>query len=491
MLSMDPDGYLYPCIRYMESSLGTDRPPLRIGHVNIGIAQTECDKKCVDCLNKIDRRTESTDECFYCPIAEGCSWCFPAGTKITTPNGLVNIEELCVGDRVIDKDGDVQTVEKNLERKTDELIYVKATGLPDLLTTKEHPFWAKPVISKKGNLPIYGDPRWIPAGELRKTDRIALFIPEIGTKDVDKNFAYIIGRYVGDGWKTPSGRNKHPYQYYICTPFDEAESFEKYLNNANIKYSRYKNKTVEEFRLSISGDDYLVEILDDCGRYAKDKHVPNDVKFWNRESIIAFLNGYFAADGSYDKRHSVRRFSSISYELILGISELVRMVYHKNVNVTKRIPNPVGVIDGRKINQSVSYEGRYYETEPQRKYYEYDDELHVMWVNVSESKLPVPKFQYVYNLTVSNTHSYIANGAIVHNCSAYNYQENGTPDSRCTYICDMHKARSLANAYFWNTWYRKTNKPERFEIHCPDEWAIPIIGEEELNRLKDLAKEDY
>ena len=75
MLSMDPDGWLYPCIRYMESSLGSDREPLRIGHVNFGIAQRECDKQCVECLNKIDRRTESTDECFYCPIAEGCSWC--------------------------------------------------------------------------------------------------------------------------------------------------------------------------------------------------------------------------------------------------------------------------------------------------------------------------------------------------------------------------------------------------------------------------------
>lgn len=75
MLSMDPDGYLYPCIRYMESSLGTDIKPLRIGHVDIGIAQTECEKNCVDCLNSITRRTQSTDECYYCPIASGCSWC--------------------------------------------------------------------------------------------------------------------------------------------------------------------------------------------------------------------------------------------------------------------------------------------------------------------------------------------------------------------------------------------------------------------------------
>lgn len=75
MLSMDPDGYLYPCIRYMESSVGNDVPPLRIGSVNEGIGQTKCTRDCINCLNNITRRTQSTDECYYCPIAEGCSWC--------------------------------------------------------------------------------------------------------------------------------------------------------------------------------------------------------------------------------------------------------------------------------------------------------------------------------------------------------------------------------------------------------------------------------
>ena len=75
MLSCDPDGYLYPCIRYMESSLGDQRDPFRIGDVDNGIGQCKlhCDR--LDCLNCIDRRTQSTDECYYCPIAEGCSWC--------------------------------------------------------------------------------------------------------------------------------------------------------------------------------------------------------------------------------------------------------------------------------------------------------------------------------------------------------------------------------------------------------------------------------
>ena len=87
MLSCDPDGYLYPCIRYMESSLGDSREPLRIGHVNEGIAQCSKYAKCVDCLNCVNRKTQSTDECFYCPIAEGCSWCSAYNYQV---NGTVD-----------------------------------------------------------------------------------------------------------------------------------------------------------------------------------------------------------------------------------------------------------------------------------------------------------------------------------------------------------------------------------------------------------------
>lgn len=87
MLACDPDGYLYPCLRYMESSIGADRTPYRIGHVDTGIGSKcdECER--IDCLHSIDRRTQSTDECFYCPIAEGCSWCSAYNHQVfNTPN---------------------------------------------------------------------------------------------------------------------------------------------------------------------------------------------------------------------------------------------------------------------------------------------------------------------------------------------------------------------------------------------------------------------
>ena len=75
MIACDWDGEIYPCIRYMEMSLGNDQPKLPIGNVEDGIMQCHKHLNCVECLKNIDRRTQSTDECFYCPIAEGCSWC--------------------------------------------------------------------------------------------------------------------------------------------------------------------------------------------------------------------------------------------------------------------------------------------------------------------------------------------------------------------------------------------------------------------------------
>lgn len=75
MIACDWDGQIYPCIRYMPMSLGDRREPMVLGNVDDGILQTNKCRACFELLRSVDRRTQSTDECFNCPIAEGCSWC--------------------------------------------------------------------------------------------------------------------------------------------------------------------------------------------------------------------------------------------------------------------------------------------------------------------------------------------------------------------------------------------------------------------------------
>lgn len=75
MLAVDYKGDIYPCLRYMESSVGSTRDPYIIGNLYDGICNNieHCNR--VDCFNCITRRSQSTDECYYCPIAQGCGWC--------------------------------------------------------------------------------------------------------------------------------------------------------------------------------------------------------------------------------------------------------------------------------------------------------------------------------------------------------------------------------------------------------------------------------
>ena len=73
--SIDYKGDIYPCIRYMESSLNGKQKPVIIGDIFNGYNQTQEQQENIKLLSNITRRSQSTDECFNCPIAEGCAWC--------------------------------------------------------------------------------------------------------------------------------------------------------------------------------------------------------------------------------------------------------------------------------------------------------------------------------------------------------------------------------------------------------------------------------
>lgn len=98
MISVDPDGDIFPCIRFMESSLGTSIEPIKIGNVHTGISTTEEEKKREDSVTVITRRSQSNDICYDCPVGEGCAWCtglnyqlFGTPDKRTTFNCVMHI----------------------------------------------------------------------------------------------------------------------------------------------------------------------------------------------------------------------------------------------------------------------------------------------------------------------------------------------------------------------------------------------------------------
>lgn len=320
------------------------------------------------------------DNGFFKPMDEedNNNWCFKAGTKVLTPSGNRNIEELKIGDEVITGSGNIEKVENILNRHAEDTCNVKVAGIGSIYTTSEHPFLAKQFLYiDNDEMECFSEPSWVKASDLKFGDKVATRNHEFEKKYDEDNDVI---------WTTVySSEATEPYEVYNLTVSNE----HTFIANGVVVHNCGGTGAM----LSCDPDGYLYP----CIRYM---------------------------------------------ESSLGCSQK---------------PMRIGNVD---------------EGIAQREEY----------------KCNVDCLDCITRRSQSTDECYycpIASGCSW--CSAYNFQETGTPNKRVTYICDMHKARSLANVYYWNTWYRKQNKDERFEMHCPKEWALEIISEEEYDKLLKLS----
>jgi len=87
MAAIDWKGDFYPCIRYMESSLGQSIKPLKVGSIRDGIYETEDAKAVADMFSEVTWYSQQPDECLDCEISGGCSWCSAYNYQVFgTPN---------------------------------------------------------------------------------------------------------------------------------------------------------------------------------------------------------------------------------------------------------------------------------------------------------------------------------------------------------------------------------------------------------------------
>lgn len=76
MLAFDTDGSIYPCLRYAPLSMGEELAnKCIIGNIETGLASQPHEKCFLESLRGITRRSQSTDECWNCPISSGCATC--------------------------------------------------------------------------------------------------------------------------------------------------------------------------------------------------------------------------------------------------------------------------------------------------------------------------------------------------------------------------------------------------------------------------------
>lgn len=353
--------------------------------------------------------------------------CFAAGTLVLTEEGYWPIEELRVGQKVLTHRGRWRAITSVMRRDNAELLTIHAQGVPGVVTTEEHPFFARHRTMKwspevKQNVRVFGDPAWVEAGKLSNDYYLGQVLPEVRDDDRSEAFWFMIGRYLADGWIVDSKRtstvepghrgsriNSYKHAIVICANDTKSPALEAAIREAGFTPSMSRERTVNKFTFYSAE---LVEFLRAFGRYAHGKRIPNFALALPQNKAKALLDGYMAGDGHQFALGCT--VNTVSKALALGMALVAQRAYGVVATVRRNKMPPTTVIEGRTVNQR-DFFSLTIPTSNRSGFVEAD----YGWKLVR--KVEKSGVGTVFNISVEEDESYIADGAVVHNCQAFSH----------------------------------------------------------------------
>ena len=360
-----------------------------------------------------------------CIASIGVHACYAADTLVTTSNGYKNIQDVVVGDKVLTISGLYEDVVNTIVTENKDTLKVSGSSFLSFEATADHPIYVATKNSETNSYE-YGFKN-IENIDISK-DMLVYSInnnstmPDIDFKNINytsESFWELLGLFVADGWTENPRRNDH--RVILCSEKNEEEK--KYISNlfleSGITFRLEEVRTTYKYNFHIKGNN-IYDIALMFGRGAKNKEIPGFVFDLPKNYIKAFIKGYLYGDGSSeDWGYSYR---TVSTKLAIGITSLVAKAYGKVGTINKNIRSNTSIIEGRTVNQSDIYSC--YIRNNTRSYI-IDGENILCKINSIEEG---SKNISVYNLTVANNSTFVANNIITHNCGAiiadeplYNY----------------------------------------------------------------------
>ncbi len=401
-------------------------------------------------------------------VLDNATYCLPAESLVMTERGSRPIVGVEAGDRVWSlKDGalSLEVVSESRQTGVKPLLTVK-TQNRTLRCTDNHPVLVtKRLKGDRTQRKATWGQEWIPAGELCVGDLLvtATELPEHGvrscpTREVTEGFAEFCGLLLGDGnvhrdsvsiARSDDARYMDHYRQGMEAEFEAgvvggAVATAPVRLQEGVRTTRFSSRAAsrELTELGLSGT-------------AHTKSVPEWVFQLAPDLRAAFLRGFCDADGSVDKKGHLSAHSANEVllrqvrELFIGLGVPVcniraqrgwvklpdgRKVF--SVMWTFKASNPevnAAVIGSRDPSDL----GRMRAGKPwAKKAYRYADKFagapvapagcgHARVRSVERGEIGVP----VYDLTVPGTHSFIAEGVVVHNSNIQTQREMAYTDA--------------------------------------------------------------
>lgn len=414
----------------------------------------------------------------------GCArGCFYPNEMVLLENGMEKpISEINIGDKVMNHNGNINEVKQVYTYDIEEECYIiKGKGREEIHCTNNHQFYIKKCKScdnpsyksswcketcRRSELCSYEKTHevgFVPANELEVGDMLAYPKPKlkplsiekidlfdyidtskrfyvndetigyyIGNNEIkknvelpryikiDKEFAYLCGVFIGDGWTKTEKENELGLCFNSETEKDKASLMRcmEYLSKINLtptlNFAKDKKLVQMHFYSSILWKFFRTNF----GKDTYEKHIPDWLMTSNRDITIGLLEGLMASDGHYQNDRI--SYTSVHKNLIKQVQMLWASIGIYG-NYTIRVYKQANWKDSYTWSASGKQLQKLLNDFPlvtisnkkftKQDYLEDDDCFYTIIESIKTEKYKGK----VYDLNVENIHSYVINGTSVHN----------------------------------------------------------------------------
>lgn len=379
---------------------------------------------------------------------EGSPPCFPAGTRVICRDRIRPIEEVEVGHEVLTHEGRWRKVTNTMTRKSPTIILDGGR----IECTPDHPFYARRFSDPGAQRASLMEPEWIEADEMQgnfyavpseveataPTDEMPAIYDEMDHDD----FWYFVGRWLGDGWlrhnvnettdwvpspkrdnlltkeRAALGHGGHTHgEVILCSSIPEGDDVWEFLSE-HTPLNWRANMEGPIWKYHASNVDFCRWLYRNFSKGTADKTLPGWVLGMDRSYKESMLRGYLDADGCHTLPEGHERYTTVSRSLACGFRVLATTLGW----ATSTSPDifgvgddtGVGMADGRVVNihrqfgVSLTKNNRYSV-----------DEDGLRWQKMRGATVEGSKETVVYDITVDEDHSFVADGYVVHNCKSF------------------------------------------------------------------------
>lgn len=352
-------------------------------------------------------------------VLVGGTPCFTAGHMVLCKNGYKPIEDVCPGDYVVSHLGRLQQV-KRVGSKIANTGLLNAVGQPlGIRTTNDHPFlavrWKAQNTRKNGTYfkrELLSEPEWRAACDMPGYQWCALTNFNIASPDICSRFLseeqamYLAGAYVGDGYiRRWRGKSKKAVVFGI-----NCQKLRKFHCRIPENIFSVASEIRGSIKVTLNDTCYANWLNEHFGELSHAKRIPAWVMSHPLRHV--FLQGYLDTDGTPSGKAGFR-INSVSPALAWGVAGVSQTCgYVSSVSFIE--VEPKKVIEDRVVNQRNYYQVTICPQKLSRK----SRLAHGMLLRTVKEFKSVG-LDTVYNIEVEGDHSYILNGAVVHNCQAF------------------------------------------------------------------------